>query len=159
MSFLKKVARVHQHLPHGTAPGNKLMSVLVDKGERYGASFAFGAIKGYYRERAMVHGVPVDALAGAGGLVLSAVLQAMSNGNSKLAKHVERVADAGMQSYINSVATSWGTQKAGRSVMVLPGGHAGATKVKGLTALGLVPPQVSGAWLDANDMINYAKRR
>lgn len=157
MSFLSKFKRVPAHLPTGTAKGG-LGGFLVDKGERFGASYGFGWIKGHYREKAMVKGQPIDLVAGAGLLAASVALNLMSNGRSDLAEHLERVGDAGMMSYLNTMGASKGASMAGRQVMAI-----GPSKTPGLprtTAMGMVPPVDPGAvFLSADKVRNFANRR
>lgn len=83
---------------------------LAVKGTRVAASWAFGSIKGYFRERAVVAGgrVPLDALVGSVALLGSAFLTAQRGGAPSLgASMLEAVGDAGVQSYA-------GTMGAGR---------------------------------------------
>lgn len=161
MSFLSKFKKVPDHLPYGTAHRG-LTGFIVDKGERYGASYLFGFIKGHYRERAMVKGMPADLVAGAGLLAGSVLLNLFSNGRSGLADHAERVGDAGIQSYLNAMGAAKGASMAGHQVMVLPGAGAKAGLPAGQKqqVVGQVPPVTTGAsFLSSAAIKNYANRR
>lgn len=109
------------------------------KAERYGASFAFGAAKGYYGPRFKRRGYGLDLWIGGGLTLLSAVLQIFTGGFSRLAPHLERVGDAGVQSYVNSWATGWGIARSGRPIVAqLP-------QLRGESVLGEIPPIGKGA--------------
>lgn len=149
MKFLSTVKKVPANLPHGTAVRG-FKGTLVDKGERFTAAYVFGAIKGYYRERAVFKGYGLDLWVGAGALLGSAVLSAATNGRSGLADHLERVGDQGVASYLNSMGASWGAKKAGRQVAVLtPGVPA--------SILGAMP--IGAAYLDASEIANFSAKR
>lgn len=160
MSFLTKFKKVPSHLPTGTARGG-VGGFLVDKGERYGAAYAFGFIKGHYRERAMVKGVPLDAAVGASLLAGSVLLNLFTNGRSGLAEHAERIGDAGIQSYLNAMGAAKGASMAGHQVMVLPAGaKAGLPSGQKQQVVGMVPPVAPGAsFLSSAAVRNYANRR
>lgn len=147
--FLATTKKVPQHLPHGTAPRG-FKGFLTDKGERAALAFAFGAAKGYYYKKFMVKGVPADMLIGGAAWLVSAYLDAGSNGNSKMAEHLERIGDAGVSSYLNSMGASWGAKKAGRVPPIL-GGRS--------TVLGYISPAVAGAYLSPDEIANFAARR
>lgn len=162
MSFFKKVKSIPGHLPTGTADRG-FMGFVVDKGERYGAAFAFGAAKGYYGERFLLKGHGLDMWLGAGLTLAAAGLSAFTNGRSGLAEHLERVGDAGMMSALGSLGASWGMNRSGRTVAVLtPGkngkGLPGKAAVAG-DVLGAIPPAVAGAMLTADDIARFANRR
>jgi hypothetical protein len=162
MSFLSKMKAAPHHLPHGTSHRRGLVGLLVDKGERYGASLAFGYIKGYYRERAQLRGIPIELAAGVAGLAGSALFSLFSSGRSDVAPHFERIGDAGMQGYLNSVATSWGTTKSGRQVMVLDQGAGARAQIPGKvkqSVVGDIPPAMGGAYLTPDQIANFAARR
>jgi hypothetical protein len=157
MSVLAKIKSVP--LPHGTAkPG--LVGVAWDKGERYVASWGFGALKGYYGERFGWRGYAGDLLIGSGALAASVLLRMVSNGNSPAAAHLERVGDAGLQSYLNSMGAHWGMTKAGRSVAMAPpaGGGKKRTALTG-DILGMIPPAMGGSYLNADDIARYSSVR
>lgn len=140
--------------------GRGLTGMLVEKGERYGSSFAFGFIKGYYREKAMIKGMPVDLLAGAGMTLAACVLEAYSGGRSKIAPHLHAIGDAGMMSYINSVGVSMGTKQSGRKIYLLEKGAAAPAGIKEAEhILGELPPAVGGPFLSADEIAKFASPR
>lgn len=149
MKLLATAKKTLANPPHGTAQRG-FHGFVVDKGERFAAAYAFGAIKGYYRERAMFKGFGADLWVGGGALVASAVLTVLSGGRSGAAPHLERIGDAGVSSYLNSMGISWGAKKAGRTV-VLGLGHS--------TVLGYIPPAVGGAYLSADEIAHFAAKR
>lgn len=160
-SFMRKMAQVPHNLPHGTAPRGFMKGFVVDKAERYGAAFLYGAAKGYYGERFLWRGHGLDAWTGAGALLASSVLTVFSGGRSKLAPHLERIGDAGVMSALGSVGAAWGLSKAGRSVAVLsPGKNAGAgAGLPGKRAVvGAIPPAARGPYLSREDMLNFSRR-
>jgi hypothetical protein len=141
--------------------GSGATGYLVDKGERYAGAAAFGFIKGYYREKAMVRGVPVDVLAGL-GLTLGALLLNMtSRGMSGLAPHLNAVGDAGIMSYFGSMGASYGARKSGRTVYVLNPGAKVPAIPPGLTAVGALPQAVAGAgaFLSPEQIAHYSAQR
>lgn len=154
MNFLKKMTNFNSAMSvrqgadlfHGRSIG----ALAVDKAERSAAAFGFGYIKGYYRDRAMVMGQPLDLVAGVGLTALGAVLSMASNGKSALAPHIERVGDAGLASYFNSIGAAMGAKAAGTQVQV----------VKGLDShvsiLGEIPPAVHGSYLTADEIARYS---
>lgn len=160
-SFMTKVMAARHHLPHGTAPRGGWKGVLLDKGERYGAAFAFGAAKGYYGERFIWKGHGIDLWAGVGLTLGSAVMRAWSYGGSRLAPHMERIGDAGVMSALGTLGASWGLSKAGRTVAVLtPGKNVRpGTRAMGGYAIGAIGPAPSGPFLSAEEIANYAARR
>jgi hypothetical protein len=159
MSFFAAMKKIPSHLPHGTEK-RSFTGFLIDKGERYGAAAAYGAAKGYYGERFLWKGHGLDLWTGAALTLGSAVLNAMSNGNSKIADHAERIGDAGMMSAIGSLAASWGMNKAGRSVAVLaPGKNAKGLPAGKQAVVGEIPAAVGGAYLTADEIARFAQRR
>jgi len=156
MSFLKKMKSGGlKNLPHGTERAG-LKGVIVDKGERYGASLAYGYLKGYYREKFMFKGYGLDLWTGVGALVASAAATIMSGGRSSLAPHLERIGDAGVSSYLNTIGSSLGASKAGRSAVVvdqakLPG--------KKASVLGMIPQAMGGSYLTQDELAHFAARR
>jgi hypothetical protein len=144
--------------------GRSLAALAVDKGEKYAAAAAFGFLKGYYREKAMFLGQPVDLLAGLGLTVAGAVVNMYSEGRSNIAPHLERIGDAGMMSYFNSMGAAYGNKAAGRVVSVSPAGAMlprGATPVLGElpSVIGEIPPAVAGAYLTADEIARFANVR
>lgn len=128
--------------------------------EKYGAAYAFGFVKGYYRERASYRGVPADLIAGLVGVGGSALLQAWSGGRSGLAPHLKAVGDAGIMSYLGSMGASLGAKQSGRQVYVLnAGAPRPANLPAGVTAVGHLPQAVSGQFLSQDEMRKYAHRR
>lgn len=134
--------------------GQGLRGLAVDKAERWGGALAFGAAKGYWREKFIVGRAPLDLWIGAGASLLSVVLSATSFGTSPLAPHLERVGDAGMMSWLNSMGTSYGASWAGRKPE-LPAW----TGVRGEDAVGELPPVTGGALLSAEEIARYAQPR
>ena len=141
---------------HGWMTGNGPGGFVVDKVERYGASYAFGFLKGYYRDRASWRGIGVDALVGGASLLVATGLNMMSHGHSKLAPHLERIGDSGLQSYLNSIGASNGATAAGRAVMVL---DQAKPAVRGFDILGMIPQAMGGSYLRPEDIANFASRR
>lgn len=158
MNILAKLKAVPQNLPHGTARRG-LIGVAVDKGERYGAAFAFGAAKGYYGEKFIWKGHGLDLWTGLGLQVLGIGANVLSGGRSALAPHLERVGDAGIMSAIDSLATNWGKEKAGRVVAVISPGK-NASRLPGKQAVvGAIAPAQAGPYLSAEELARYANRR
>ena len=169
MSFLDRV----KSAPSNMLPtrigygvnGHGIAGFAVDKAERYAAAAAFGAAKGYWREKTVWAGVGADLWIGAAATLASAGLQAFTYGRSNVAPHLERIGDAGVMSYINSMATAWGTKKAGRVVQVIQGGknlpglpvHSGV--IGAGESVGAIPPAVHGAYLSAEEIANYSVPR
>ena len=151
MNFFGKIATIPRHLPVGTATKRGLMGFTVDKGERYGAAFGFGAAKGYYGPRFVWRGQGIDLWAGAGLTLASVILNAFSGGRSNLADHAERIGDAGVMSALGSLGASWGLRKAGSTVSLLPAGRK--------AVLGYIPAAMGGAYLSAEDIAKFAQRR
>lgn len=155
-SIIQKVMSARHHLPHGTAPRNT-MGILLDKGERYGAAFAFGAAKGYYGERFIWKGHGIDLWAGAGLTLGSALVGAFTGGRSKLGAHMERIGDAGIMSALGTLGAQWGVAKAGRVVQVVTPGK-NVRRMQG-HVLGAIGPAPAGPFLSAEEIANYAARR
>ena len=135
--------------------GNTIKGFAVDKAERYGAAFAYGYAKGYYREKFVWRNVGLDLWSGAALTLLSAGLQAASGGQSALAQHAGRVGDSGVQSYLNSIGASWGAKKAGRQVVVMPAGSAlppGAPPA----VLGELPQATGGSFLTPEEISKFS---
>jgi hypothetical protein len=151
-------------LKHSTTTVDRRSGVqgyIVDKGERYAGAAAFGFIKGYYREKAMIRGIPVDLLAGLGLTLGSLVLNIGSRGMSGLAPHLNAVGDAGVMSYLGSMGASWGAKKSGRTVYVLNPGAKVPVIPPGLTAVGALPQAVAGAgaFLTPDQIAHYSAQR
>lgn len=136
---------------------------LVDKAERYGAAAAFGFLKGYYHEKFTWKGQGYDLWAGLGLLGVSTFMNMASHGNSKPAAHVERFADAGISSYLNSYFTGWGMERSQREVMVLNEGKVVGPKKKqdkvSGDVLGMIPAAMGGSYLTADELAHYAAKR
>ncbi len=133
-------------------------SFLMDKAERYAASFGFGYIKGYYRERALFKGYPVDLWVGALATLGGAYLNVSSYGRSGLALHMDRIGDAGVMSYFNSIGAGKGNRDAGRTVQVLEGGKPLGSLPGHAGMIGLEPAG-AGAFLTAEDIASYSGPR
>lgn len=144
-SFLSKIKSVPRNLPAGLERGAGLKPFLMDKGERAIFAAGLGAAKGYYYEKAIIRGVGIEAWVGVGGYLASAFL-----GHNA---HLERLGDAGMTTYLYSVAASWGADRAGRSV-------ASTKQVQGKKqVVGVIPERAEGAFLSPEEMANYSNRR
>lgn len=145
--------------------GHGVMGFAVDKGERYAAAWAFGAAKGYWREKAVWKGAGMDLWLGGALTLVSAGLQVFSYGRSRVAPHLERLGDAGIMSYLNSVGAAWGNKKAGRIVQVIEGGrtlpslpvHSGVIGEQ--DAIGAIPPAMGGSYLTAEEIAAYSEQR
>lgn len=165
MSFLDKlkdgvtnkttVVSVSDTSNHGFH-GASLVGFLGDRVERAAFAGGFGFIKGRFREKSLIGGkVPVDILAGGLLTLVAAGLNIASDGRSVLAKHAERVGDAGVMSFFNSLGASWGASSANYQVAVLP-------KTAQLPAgsapmvLGALPQATGGAYLTAEEIAKYS---
>lgn len=158
-SFFKKMMDIPKHAPHGTAEYDGIAGFALDKGERYAAAAAYGALKGYYGERFLFKGHGLDLWTGAGLTIGAAVLNALSYGRSSLAPHIERIGDAGMMSALNSLGAHWGMGKAGRSVAVLNAGKNTKSLPGKQSVVGEIPAAAKGAYLTADQIANFASRR
>lgn len=138
--------------------GRTLPAFLVDKGERIAASALFGFLKGYYREKVIYAGMPVDFWAGLGFTAAGAVASMASDGESKMAAHFERIGDAGLMSYANSMGAAYGSKQAGRTVQVLERGAA-LPATRSMAVVGELPAAVHGAYLTADEIARYASAR
>jgi hypothetical protein len=153
------INKVTSNVPH-SIERRGFSGYAVDKAERYAAAAGFGFVKGYYRERAAVRGVPADLLAGAGLIGAAMVLEVFSKGRSALAPHLNAVGDAGMMSYLGSMGAAMGAKKSGRQVYVLNAGAAKpAALPAGLTAVGALPQAVGGAFLSADQIARFSAAR
>jgi hypothetical protein len=156
MHLLAKIKHGSGALHHRRGP----VPYLVHKGERYLSSFAFGAAKGYYRERTLLGGrVPLDLAVG-GTLTLGAALlniyAGMHGRRSTLAEHLDPVGDSGVTSWINSMGAAWGAKKSGRQVLVLnAGATAPAQLPAGFTRVAGIPQHLGGAFLSDEQIANY----
>ena len=153
MSFLAKVKAAPKNMISDRAgygpDGHGILGFAVDKGERYAGALAFGAMKGYYRERAVWQGYGADLWIGGALTLGAAVLQILSGGQSRIAPHAERVGDAGVMSFLNSWGAGWGTKKAGRVVAV---SDAGKSLPGSSPILGWIPPAKDGDYLSADEI-------
>jgi len=155
-NFLNKIS---SNVPH-SLERNGFSGYAVDKAERYAAAAGFGFIKGYYRERAAIKGVPADLLAGAGLVGAAMILEVFAKGRSNLAPHLNAVGDAGMMSYLGSMGAAMGAKRSGRQVYVLNAGAAKpAALPAGMTAVGALPQAVSGAYLSADEIARFSASR
>lgn len=158
-SIVHKIKSVPAHLPVGTAHRRGVMGMLVDKGERYGAIAAYGFAKGFYADKFVGPlGQGYDLWSGLGFQALGVVLNIASAGRSKAACHLERLGDAGIMSWIDTVATKWGHDKAGRQVVsVSPGKN--VARLPGQSVVGMISPAATGPFLSADDIARFANRR
>lgn len=156
MSFL---AKVKHHVPH-VADRRGVAGYLVDKGERYAAAAGFGYLKGAYREKASVRGLPVDLLSGAALTLLAVGLEVWSGGRSALAPHMNAVGDAGLMSYFGSLGAAYGVKTSGRKVYVLDkGAKPPASLPPGMTAVAGIPQAVGGAYLSPEEVAAFTSQR
>jgi len=153
------LTKVKNNLPHvGDRKG--VVGYAVDKVERYGASYGFGFIKGYYREKAAFRGVPFELLAGGLAVAGAAILEATSTGRSSLAPHLNAIGDAGLQSYLNSLGASLGAKKSGRKVYVLDAGAKAPGAFPGMReVVGAIPEAVGGAYLSPDQIARFSQAR
>ena len=164
MSWMTKMkSHMKTHVPQIDNRRGGLSGLVIDKGERYAAAAAFGAIKGYYRERAQFsiagHSIPVDAAAGVGLTLIASVLQVWSGGRSKAACHLNAVGDAGVMSWLGSMGAAWGTQKAGRHVYVTDAGSNPKIPAGMKEIVGALPQAVGGTYLNADEIAAYSAQR
>lgn len=155
-SIVHKVKSVPQHLPHGTA-GRGLAGFAIDKGERYGAMALYGFAKGYYGPKFVVGGHGLDLWTGLGLQAVSVVAKIATSGRSKAAAHLERVADAGIMSWIDTWAVKWGQDKAGRITVPVAQGRHGLPGQQ--SVVGMISPHAAGPFLSADDIARFANRR
>lgn len=163
MGFLARMGHGVVHSPksaihpgHGVH-GHGVLGFLVDKGERYAATAAFGYAKGYYRERFLWKGYGADVWLGAAFTLAGAVLNARSGGNSKAGQHFERIGDAGIQAAIHSWTVGKGTEHAGRVVAVTEQGK--NLSGKSSTVLGAIPEAKGGDYLTADEIAYFSSPR
>ncbi len=165
MSFKARMSQMSSNMlpvPVGTSGinGRGALGFVVDKGERYAAAFGYGYMKGKLHEKFMWKGMGLDLVTGVALVASSVVANVASGGRSHLAAHLERVGDAGVSSYLNSIGASMGAQSAGRSVMVLDSGKTpGKTAIKGHSIVGEIPPAMGGAYLTADELNHFSARR
>jgi hypothetical protein len=171
MSILTRIKRGLPHLHESpieqrspTTPTKALTGFVVERAERYGASYLFGYIKGRYRERAMWRGCGIDLWAGGLLTLTSAWLEIASSGRSLLAPHLIAVGDAGVQSFFNSIGAAHGGKASGRPVYAMNEGApkvaipAGMSQVPD-TVLGAIGPMPQGAYLSAEELANASAPR
>lgn len=135
--------------------GARLVGFLTDKLERAVYAGAFGVAKGFLREKSLVGGVPLDILAGTAMTLAAAGLNLATEGKSAIAKHAERIGDAGVMSFCNSLGASYGAQWANYQVAVVPS----AAKLPPGSApmvLGALPQAAGGAYLTAEELAKYS---
>lgn len=176
MSFLQKM----KSLPHTVAVGSAHLGpenypapiynrgplgFLINKGEKWGGSFFWGFAKGYWREKTVVRGIPLDLLVGGALTVLSAGLTIATRGKSRLAPHLDALGDSGVMSFWNSWGAAWGTKKSGRQVFILDEGKAPPSPLPpGLhreqAVLGEIPPiQGEHSVLSDEDIMKWTAPR
>lgn len=149
---LSSVPDTSSHGLHGPT----LAGFGVDKLERAAAAGGFGFIKGYFREKSLIGGVvPVDIAVGGFLTLLAAGLNAATEGKSNIAKHAERIGDAGVMSFCNSLGASWGAQAADYQVAVVPS-KMKLTNGMAPMVLGALPQAADGAYLTAEEIARYS---
>lgn len=160
MSFLARMQHGSYLAPrHGRGMnGTGVGGFVVDKGERYAASFGFGALMGHYRDSMVWRGIGADLWIGAGLTAASAAMLIASGGRSNLAPHLERIGDAGVMAYFHGRGASWGSKQAGHSVQVIE-----APKKPGAlpapTVVGSIPEAARGSFLSAEEIASYTAPR
>lgn len=163
MNFLQKIKTApYFMLPNRAGygvTGHGALGFAVDKAERYAAAYGFGVAKGYYREKMLWRGLGADLWLGAGFTLGSAVLLALSNGTSTIAPHLDRLGDAGIMSYLNSMGAAWGNKKAGRTVQVLQGGRALPSLPTSSGVIGAIPQAMGGSYLTAEELAHFSEKR
>lgn len=155
MSFLSKLK---SNAPHALGKQRNLTDVLIGKGELYAAAAGFGYIKGAYREKAMVKGLPVDLIAGLVATALAVGSEVYSHGRG-MSTHLNAVADAGLMSYFNSIGTAYGAKQSGRQVYVLRAGAKAPVSIPGLDMVGALPQAVGGVYLSADEIAAFSAQR
>jgi hypothetical protein len=161
MFAMKALKGIPSHAAGVLDRPHQLSSYLVDKGERYAGAATFGYVKGYYRDKAYIKGLPPDLLAGA-ILTLGAVIaEAATGGRSKIAPHLNALGDAGMMSWVASKAAAYGVKQSGRTVYVLEAGaKAPSALPPGMRQTTVLGAQTNtGAWLSDADIMNFRARR
>lgn len=149
------VASVPDTMDHGLH-GPTLAGFVVDKAERAAFAGGFGFIKGYFREKSVLGGmVPTDIAVGAAMTILGAGLNLATEGKSKLAVHCERLGDAGVMSFFNSLGASLGAQAADYQVAVVPS-KAKLPPGSAPMVLGALPAAAGGAYLTAEELVKYS---
>lgn len=142
------------------ADGVGFAGFLVDKGERYGGSIAVGYLKARYRERFSWRGVGGDTILGVTGLVLGGVLNILSNGQSALAPHLERLGDVGLQAYALQKGAEWGADHAGYATKVVHQGAGPARQLSPQQVVGAIPAAKGGTvFLSDQDIANALAAR
>jgi len=158
--MLAALKAVPRNLPHGLAPRPGWKGFLFDKGERAAMGAALGAVKGYYYDRAVFHGLGIELWVAAAGYLGAALL-----GNSgSTARHLERAGDAGLTTYMYALGAAWGGDKAGRGVASTPkqlpkGQGAQRSMPVQQQVVGVIPPRTGGAFLSADDIANNSAPR
>lgn len=136
--------------------GPTLAGFLGDKVERAAFAGGFGFVKGYFRDKSVLGGlVPTDIAVGGAMTILGAVLNLMTDGKSKAALHCERLGDAGVMSFFNSLGASWGAQAADYQVAVVPS-KAKLPPGSAPMVLGALPAAAGGAYLTAEELAKYS---
>lgn len=155
MNFIKKLglARIKSNTAHVTEVRN-WKGYGVDKAIRYGSAWGFGYVKGFYREKAMVRGVPVDAIAGVGSTILGLLV------GGKTGAYLNSLGDSGISSWLGSLGAAYGAKKSGRRVYVLDAGaRPPANLPPGLTAVAGLPQAVGGVFLTPEEIAQFSAQR
>jgi hypothetical protein len=143
------LSKLVHNLPTGISKAHGFKGLIYDKGERVAMSAALGAAKGYYYDKLVWKGIGIEAIVGVIGTIASALFP-----HSGLAPHLERAGDAGLQAYAYAIGASWGAQKAGRGVTSTKALPSGQKQV-----VGHIPPRSGGAFVSAQEMMNYSNAR
>jgi hypothetical protein len=115
-ALVKFGGKVKDAIPAIVAQKGDYKTFVVDKVTRYGATAGFSYVKGRYREKALIKGQPVDLVLGSGAMGLAVVSELLLGGLGS--STLNRIGDAGLQSYIGSRFTALGHKHAGRKLYV-----------------------------------------
>lgn len=149
------VASIPDSSNHGVH-GSSIVGFSLDKIERAAYATGFGFIKGRFREKSLIADtIPTDIAVGGLMTVLSGILNAVTEGKSNLAKHTERLGDAGVMSFFNSLGASWGAQSADYQVAVVPK-TAKLPPGSAPMVLGALSQAADGAYLTAEEIAKYS---
>lgn len=160
-TIFKKLKSAAHNLPHGTEKGSGIMSVVVDKGERFGAAFGFGFAKGYYGEKFVWKDHGADLWIGVGSLAAATLASTFGGrGAQKAAVHLERIGDAGVMSALSSLGAAYGLDKAGNKAHVTTAAKKPAA-VHGIAGsmIGAIGEAKGGPYLSNAEMLAFSQKR
>lgn len=155
-NFLSKMKQIPTALEQ-VAHQRTLGGLVVDKGIRLGGAYGLGVAKGYYREKFAIHGYPADAVAGYATLGLAVASELFFKGRG--APQLNAASDTLLGSYLNSIGTAYGHQKAGRTLYVLqPGAKAPTALPPGMTVAG-ASDSMGGQFLSPEEVSRFSRTR